>query len=373
MIAIRASAPGKLVLLGDYAVLEGAPALAVAVDRRAEARVVPTADGLVRVDAPELGVSAAMAGWGGDGRLRWRCDAAVAARLELVESLCNGLAARDLLPAGQGLRIELDTSGFFDPAGEGRRKLGLGSSAALTVALASALAIAGGHAERVADRARWLGELLALHRAWQGGQGSGVDIAASLAGGMVRYQPGSEGRAPQVEARAWPPAGAACLFLWSGHSVSTAGFLARLAAWRRRDPAGPAARLGELGELARRADAVPAGDAAGFVALVDAYSAALERLAAASGLAIFTPGQQWLARLARAHGAACKPCGAGGDFGMLVAADAERLAQVRRAIIGDCSRPAPLAVDPVGLDLHPPFIPAGPGLRDPRAMDPDRP
>ena len=32
---IRASAPGKIVLSGEYAVLDGAPAICAAVDRRA--------------------------------------------------------------------------------------------------------------------------------------------------------------------------------------------------------------------------------------------------------------------------------------------------------------------------------------------------
>ena len=37
--AVHATAPGKLVLAGEYAVLEGAPALAVAVDARASAAI----------------------------------------------------------------------------------------------------------------------------------------------------------------------------------------------------------------------------------------------------------------------------------------------------------------------------------------------
>jgi len=371
MIEARASAPGKLVLLGDYAVLEGAPALAVAVDRRATARVVPMAGGRFTIDAPDLGVSAAVAVAGRDGRLEWRCDAAIATRLGLVESLCNGLVARGLVAAGQGFGIELDTSGFFARDGAARGKLGLGSSAALTVALASALAIAGGQDARVADRAGWLDELLALHRAWQGGQGSGVDIAASLAGGLLSYRPAAAAGEPRVAARQWPPAGASCLFLWSGQSVSTAGFLDRLAAWRRADPAAHAAHLGELCELAAQADTALADGPAALVALVDAYSAALERFANASGLAIFTPGQLGLARLARAQGAAYKPCGAGGDFGVLVAGDPERLDWVRRVIMGDGPAPAPLSIDPAGLHFHPPFIPADPVRRDPGAMDTD--
>ena len=44
-----ASAPGKIVLAGEYAVLWGAPAICMAVDRRAVAKVGPLTDGECRV------------------------------------------------------------------------------------------------------------------------------------------------------------------------------------------------------------------------------------------------------------------------------------------------------------------------------------
>ena len=47
-----ASAPGKIVLAGEYAVLWGAPAVCMAVDRRAMATVDHRADGLCHVTTP---------------------------------------------------------------------------------------------------------------------------------------------------------------------------------------------------------------------------------------------------------------------------------------------------------------------------------
>jgi mevalonate kinase len=44
--AIVARAPGKLVALGEYAVLEGAPALVLAVDRYCVATLAESGDGL---------------------------------------------------------------------------------------------------------------------------------------------------------------------------------------------------------------------------------------------------------------------------------------------------------------------------------------
>jgi mevalonate kinase len=44
-----ARAPGKLVALGEYAVLDGAPAVVLALDRYAEARIAPSRDGVCRL------------------------------------------------------------------------------------------------------------------------------------------------------------------------------------------------------------------------------------------------------------------------------------------------------------------------------------
>lgn len=345
MTTITASAPGKLVLLGGYAVLEGAPALAVAVDRRARLTLTPDADGVLTVAAPALNIAAATARVDASGRLHWT-DADSGARLGLVTAVWNALAAAGATP--RGAHLTLDTGEFFAATDDGHVKLGLGSSAALTVALAAALSAAANRALEPTDIAA-MARLVTIHRAWQGGRGSGVDIAASLHGGLIYYRCGDPVTPPECRTEAWPPAGAACLFVWSGQSVSTAGHLERLARWRAAEPAACAERMGELVELAERLPATLRGDAAGFVALVAAYADALRRFAAASGLAIFSPAQEDLAVIARQHGAAFKPCGAGGDFGLVVAACAPQLEAVRRAIMANGLRVVGLAVEPRGV------------------------
>ena len=49
---ITASAPGKFVLSGEYAVLDGAPAVCVAVDRRARVSIEPYDSDHCIVQAP---------------------------------------------------------------------------------------------------------------------------------------------------------------------------------------------------------------------------------------------------------------------------------------------------------------------------------
>ena len=74
----------------------------------------------------------------------------------------------------------LDTSDFSDASSA--RKFGIGSSAALMVALCRALA-----GDEASDSD--VGEMAATaHRSFQGGTGSGVDIATSVAGGLIEFQ-----------------------------------------------------------------------------------------------------------------------------------------------------------------------------------------
>ncbi|EIL95727.1 phosphomevalonate kinase, partial [Rhodanobacter thiooxydans] len=109
----------------------------------------------------------------------------------------------------------------FHAGGDGRPKLGLGSSAALTVALASAI--------RALDRraAPSIDTLLAAHRRAQGGHGSGLDVAASLAGGLLLYRL-HDGQ-PRIASATWPHGLEWCC-VWSGRPASTGHFLQRLAA-----------------------------------------------------------------------------------------------------------------------------------------------
>ena len=71
MTRIVASAPGKLVVTGEYAVLEGAPAVVLAVGRRAQVVLDSSADADYRIDTPGLGIRAARCRLDADGRAQW--------------------------------------------------------------------------------------------------------------------------------------------------------------------------------------------------------------------------------------------------------------------------------------------------------------
>ncbi|MFK2874251.1 mevalonate kinase family protein [Dyella lipolytica] len=354
MMELTASAPGKLVLLGEYAVLEGAPALVLAVNRRAHVRITSRADGVCNVYAPDLDITDARMSIGADGALQWQCDEATSARLTLVSHVWQGLVREGLSPhAAEGFSLHLDTSGFFHTDGAARAKLGLGSSAALTVALASALATYAGHGDATADRLQWLRRLFHMHGGWQGGRGSGVDVAASVAGGLISYQLTGPERVPTFTPLTWPIPGVHGLFVWSGHAVSTNDFLQRLAQWRVTRAADYAAHMGKLRMISEAAvDAWQQQRAQSFIELTKDYALALQNFGDACGLEIYSPAQKHLAQMAVSAGVSYKPCGAGGDFGVVFAEDAERLATFERAIVMEDMRVVPLHLESQGFSCH---------------------
>jgi phosphomevalonate kinase len=352
-MSLVASAPGKLVLLGEYAVLEGATAIAMAVDRRASARVSAAAGAVGSVSAPDVSVAAAPLAISADGQPDWRAASADAAQaLSLVDQVLRGLAADGLGPRA-AINLALDTRAFFDRAAGEPRKLGLGSSAALTVALASAVAQQAGHGALLADRAGWLVRLLALHRRFQGGRGSGVDVATSVYGGVIAYR--NDALGPQTEPLRWPES-VARLFVWSGNSASTPAFLKKLAAWRA---AGHEAeynqRMSGLAMISEHAVAAIRGQSAqAFAAAATAYSEELRGLGRASGVEIWSDAHVRIAAIASDAGCLYKPCGAGGgDVGVaFVVDDPERLGALRTRLRSSGFESVALAEEALGLKLE---------------------
>ena len=349
MIEVISSAPGKLVLMGEYAVLEGAPALVMGVNRRAGVRLSGRAGHEGRIAAPDLGLPPVSLSVAADGKPLWNCSDEVRMRLGLVDQTLNGLAAAGCgLSAGGGFDLQLDTSGFFD----GDAKLGLGSSAALTVALASAVAEFAGHGARASERIEWLNALLRLHRDFQGGHGSGVDVAASLAGGLIAYRLDRSGHAGFKPLR-WPDA-LAVRFVWTGTSASTKNFLARLAIWREHNGREYASQMEGLTAIAQTAvDAALSGHASNLLDALRAYAMQLDGFGAAAGLDILSSPHRRIGAIAENAGVVYKSCGAGGgDFGALFSLDPARLSIAERNVAAAGFRCVPLALDVQGLRIE---------------------
>jgi len=300
MTTVVASAPGKIVLSGEYAVLDGAPAIVMAVDRRARATLADDVGGTSQVRAPgytnEVGRFEIA-----DGDFRWLDGQGL---FGIVDSVWRAADETGSDETGSGARvIDLDTSDFIDP--ERHLKIGIGSSAALTVALCSAIT-------RSCDAGTIMAVAQRAHADLQGGAGSGVDIACSLSGGLIEYRMDGV----SVTALDWPEK---LLYrvIWTGVAASTRDKLRKL-----KSEISLPSRERLVGASEGMADAWKSGDADRIVADYRNYNDHLRQFSIDHGLGIFDAGHEELWRAARDFPLVYKPCGAGGgDVGIVFGTD----------------------------------------------------
>ncbi len=302
-MAVEASAPGKLFLIGEYAVLAGAPALLTAVDRRVHVRATPSPDARWRLTAANLGIRDL--DLGADLQAPPEFDAATRSKLAVFEAV----RAHSAAALGTRLTAQHVTIDSRDFAQDGH-KLGLGSSAAVAAALTAALSQASGES---LDMGALAMRAIAAHRTAQNGRGSGGDVAAAVYGGLISYT-----RDHTPIPLTWP-ADLAAYALVTGTGASTPDLVERVADYGNRAPDAHARYMADLRALA---DAVVGSlnDTRSFLTLAADYFAALCRLDAAAGAGIVTPQHFQLADLAAKHGGVFKTSGAGGgDVGLVFA------------------------------------------------------
>ena len=299
-------APGKIFLVGEYAVLEEGPAVVAAVSRHAVAQYMPGMDPMSSVVR----------------------EAVQHARAEIGE-------AASALPPGSVL---VNTDDFQ----QGNQKIGLGSSSATAVATVGALFESAGISVEN-NRSRIYAVALAAHRAAQGGAGSGADVAAAVHGGFIKVERQPAGP-PLVEPLA-PPAGLHLVVFWTGQAVSTTNMIEGVQKFARRDPAAYRQMIDNLREIAEKFVAeLQAGSATGAVAAAGRYGRRLAVLGAAASMPIVTDAFTRASDLAKEFGGIAKPSGAGGgDIGIAMFATPEAAHLFARAL------PKPLA--PLSVDL----------------------
>jgi phosphomevalonate kinase len=317
MTGAVASAGGKLLLLGEYAVTEGVRALVATVDRSARVEITTLDSGDNLLLAPDIHPEPLPFSLSNDG-VQWL--APKTENLELFESVMATFVAtmNGSFPA-RPIKLSLCTREFFD-AGT-RIKLGLGSSAALTVALQRALHRYFIDPEQDLPHEQQFFQAVDAHQRFQGNLGSGVDIAASVTGGILAYRRAAD-RPLQMQQLAWPAALKVAL-VWTGKSASTRIMLHNLAVWRQRYPRQYAHEIAALSNLSEAgASAFEAHRSEDFLEVVGSFAKGLNRLGEKAGIDIFSQEHRHLAMLARENQLFYKPSGAGGgDFGLALGLD----------------------------------------------------
>ena len=295
-------APGKVFLAGEYGVLDGGTAVLAAVDRRAIGEFIPA----LEPGSPLV---------------------AEAVRTALA-ALGDKAAA---LPSGS---VCIDTGAFFYKykdvveykdafgAGDDGRKLGLGSSAATAAcAVGAILEMSGLPVAAHRDLAFSLAE--SSHRAWQGGLGSGADVAVSVYGGVLQYSRPSGG-APVVRRLPGRLPGLALVIFSSRAAAATTQQIRGVRAFAKASPAAYAALLAPIRAAADRfVESLAAARPRDAVAATRAAADALAALGEAAAVAIVTPAFARAGALAVELGGAAKPSGAGGgDVGVALFTEA---------------------------------------------------
>ena len=307
-IDTQCSAPGKLYLFGEYAVLAGSWSVAAAVDRRVRVERFKSA-GEYRVRGADF-----------DGSQLVECVLEEAGRV-VDHDWRPGHFAADV--------TELYEHGV---------KLGLGSSAASAVALASA-ALADGEGAEV-DSPEFRGRVLevaeAAHAAFQGGRGSGGGVAAASFGGVLAFRRGSPTRgfsqlqdlAEFESARSVAdydietlglPDGVRIEAIWLGEPASTTSFVDGVVRQMRTAPAPVYRVLRRIGALAEEAmGALREGSSSRLIEAAEEGDRAMEELGELCGLPIIVDRHRKLREAAVRASAVAKPSGAGGgDFSLV--------------------------------------------------------
>lgn len=219
----EASAPGSLIIMGEYAVLYGYPALVAAIDKRITVRVSPRSDRDIYINS-QLGSMIISI----DQLL---LDSFVSS--EPFSYVLTTLALTYAAPTAFGLDIAIDS--------EFSSQQGLGSSAAVVVALLAALY----PVDPIDPMALYRQALRVIQRVQ--GAGSGADIAASIFGGVIEYR-----QTPPMIRRIESLLQLPLVIVFSGSKTTTTHALTMV---KKRDGALYHA-LGQLSEMAVALDCI---------------------------------------------------------------------------------------------------------------------
>ncbi len=319
---LKVRVPGKLMVAGEYAVLEpDHEAIVIAVDRYVTATIFLSPANRLYLHGMDLNniswqfVGAAIEFSIPDTRLRY-IERALCVTFAYLQSL--GI---DIVPFSLRIQSELD-----DPDGH---KYGLGSSAAVVVAVVFAVLNLFGQ-ERTMPEVIF--KLSAIAHFEAQGSGSGADVAASTFGGWLRYasfkfdwlsfclshqmpvaklirEPWPHFRAERIQ----PPTLLQLCVGWTGEPAATAPLVKKVSDLKKRSLAEYEFFLkNSAAAVSNLVCAFATGNIALALEAFEQNRVALYQLGKEAGVPIETPQLRELHRIAKLFDGAGKPSGAGG-------------------------------------------------------------
>ncbi len=337
---LEISAPGKLVLAGEWAILEmGNPGIIAAVDKRVWVRIEPAER--ISVTIKDFGIEDLRAEFDGK-QLKWQRELSEKERTDT--QFIKGAIEITLRYLGKWKNFSITSWGEesqIEVNGE-TKKIGFGSSAASVVATVAALLKF--HGQEIGSRkAKDIIYKLATiaHYFIQGKLGSGFDVAASTFGGVFVYKRFDPGwLVEQVESKPireivhtkWPglyieqleiPEGLRVAVGWTKSSASTTAMIKQMDGFKTGQPGEYKKIFNSIAELVKELiSAWKAGNRKRILELVRQNERLLRELTEKSGVPIETAQLRKLAEIADSMGGAGKLSGAGGgDCGIALCFD----------------------------------------------------
>ena len=352
---ICAKVPGKLIILGEYAVLEGANAIVMAVDRYA----IVTVEFSDQNDTCQLTSSLDL------NPLRFNIDkmgkiipdshipqtmiSKMNFSLTAIERICDQMLQSGFQNTSFDLHI--DTSQFYMNTQE--KKLGLGSSAAMTVAIIAALARSSGLERQLFSTPfEFFKFAFRTHSLAQNNQGSGIDIAASVFGGIVFYNMLNQEKVREtgfeVQQNIIP--GLYLLPIWTGISTSTQKLLVLLREYASENSVKYKKVMKKLTHLSNAGvQEYRLINLHSFLDIIQEYYQVLKDFSLMSGIPVISDIHGHIAKIVYAGGGFYKPSGAGGgDFGIAFFDTLERLENVKANLLSSKFEPVMLGISSQG-------------------------
>jgi mevalonate kinase len=313
MMAVVASAPGKVILFGEHFVVYGEPAIVLAIDKRARAKIETRTDRLLHINSENLNLAVTIENG------NFRVDQGDLKEAKMKFEPVRQVAEKVLEKYGESIGLNIEISSTIPVAA------GLGSSAAVVASVTAAL----GTLLNLQMSKEDIFKITYEAEKYVHGTPSGVDPAIATFGGILLFQMDT-GFKP-LEAKTEIP----LVIGETGVERSTRVQVEKVRDIRERfpqivDPIMLAAR-----EISLRAiDAFKENDLETLGSLMNVNHALLY------GVGVSDESLEWLVNAARKAGAlGAKLTGAGGGGCMIALARSERLDQVLEAIQRAGGRP----------------------------------
>lgn len=371
---IRTSSPLKLVIAGEWAVLElKYSAVVAAINHRVFCEIEPNPEGNIKVSLLDFNINNVSAQYE-NGELVFNESLSLDAQKHLQIIKFTIETALFLLPEFKPFKIRTWTENPVNLSSFSETKFGLGSSAAAVVAIHAAIrAFHGILPSGVVEKDELFKLCLLTHFIIQNKSGSGIDIAASFYGGIIHYsrfdpewllsklednfspEDYIDLNWPNLSVEPLPQFPDLQLLLgWTQTPASTTALIDQMTIFKKQTPSIYYTILTEIAKLVKNfVKDWKKKNRTRLLSNIQLNEMYLRKLTESSGIHIETPPLKLLSQIANELGGAGKLSGAGGgDCGIAICFDETIASQIlaewkAHGIIG-----APIQIDYDGVIIE---------------------